>query len=442
MNKILVAFDYFSPKYPLLNNQNFNTTFSELDIDNGTFEFFKHIGGYECVPSLQLNEYDYFVYPIRLGLNPDDWLNRPEADLLATTNMSIHTFNSIRGRNGFLLLDLGNESIITGNNNYDKILDTIHAYLKRKDIPLRKVILQIGNANGKKYYDDYCYRKQLTNGGLNISCLEYFEWLSSRLISEHRNAKLPVLPKNINFSKIEKTFLCLNRVYRPHRVNLFLFWNVYGLIDDTYYTMSDKHNWPSNLTDTNFSWQDMVDPFFVEKLNLTKDDLSKIQKKLPLKLDEQTDASSMALLYGKIDTFYQQSLISIVTETNFESNDIFNTEKIFKPMVHRHPFILVGPYKTLQHLKDMGYKTFSEFWDESYDDIENPNERLLKIVELCKEIKNWDIETKKKFFYKSMHVTNHNYELLLSQYPDNMRKNFWHRLRDYVYFEKNKEKKI
>jgi len=150
----------------------------------------------------------------------------------------------------------------------------------------------------------------------------------------------------------------------------------------------------------------------------------------------------MAGLYSAVDPYYQTSLISIVTETNFENNDIFNTEKIFKPMVHRHPFILVGPYKTLEHLKDMGYKTFSDFWDESYDDIEDPFERLLKIVEICKDIQSWDDIKKKKFFYKSMIITNHNYTLLTSQYPDNMRKNFWHRLRDYVIFQHDKDKPI
>ena len=154
------------------------------------------------------------------------------------------------------------------------------------------------------------------------------------------------------------------------------------------------------------------------------------------------EASEMAGLYSAVDPYYQTSLISVVTETNFDNNDIFNTEKIFKPMVHRHPFILVGPYKTLEHLKNMGYKTFSDFWDESYDDIEDPFERLLKIVEICKDIQGWDDIKKKQFFYKSMLITSHNYELLSSQYPNNMRKNFWHRLRDYVAFEQDKDKPI
>ena len=427
MSRILVAFDYFAPNYPVLNNQNFNQPLINLISDNGTFEFFNNLNGFECVPSLSLKEMDYFVYPVRLGLNPDEWLNHPEIDLLATTNMSIHTFNGIRGRNGFLFLDLGNESIL-----HDKIIDTIHEYLKLKDIPLRKVILQTGNANGEKYYKEYCFKKQIDRG-MNICCLEYFEWMVSRLIVEHRKLKRDVLPKNIDYTKIEKTFLCLNRVHRWHRINLFLLWNVNSLMKDTYYTLNNKTNFPVGSGYDDDIWRSTLDPRIINKFQLTEEDIDKIHSTLPLKIDEFVVASEMAGLYSAVDPYYQTSLISVVTETNFENNDIFNTEKIFKPMVHRHPFILVGPYKTLQKLREFGYKTFSEFWDESYDNIEDPNERLLKIVELCKFINNWSDQEKKKFFYKSMIITNHNHKLITEIYPNNMRDNFWHQFRNINY---------
>jgi hypothetical protein len=436
MSRILVAFDYFAPNYPVLNNQSFDKPLTKLVVDNGTYEFFNNLNGFECVPSLSLREMDYFIYPVRLGFNPDEWLNHPEADLLAATNMSVHTFNGIRGRNGFLFLDLGYESIFN-----DKIIDTIHNYLKLKDIPLRKVILQTGNANGETYYKDYCFRNQISRG-MNICCLEYFEWMVSRLMVEHRKLNRDVLPKNIDYTKIEKTFLCLNRVHRWHRINLFLLWNANGLMQDSYYTMNDKSNLPKDGNYDDTIWKNVVDNKLVEKLKLSKEYIDEIHKTLPLKIDEFVEASEMAGLYSEVDPYYQTSLISVVTETNFENNDIFNTEKIFKPMVHRHPFILVGPYKTLDHLKNMGYKTFSNFWDESYDDIEDPTERLLKIVELCKDIQSWDNTKKKHFFYKSMIITNHNYDLISSQYPDNMRKSFWHRLRDYVVFQQDKDKPI
>jgi hypothetical protein len=174
-----------------------------------------------------------------------------------------------------------------------------------------------------------------------------------------------------------------------------------------------------------------VDGNLMSIKGITPEHIDGIEKTLPLALDDP-DTVPVASLFGSIDTYYQSSLISVVTETNFEETDIFNTEKIFKPMVHRHPFILVGPYKSLEKLRGLGYKTFSDFWDESYDDIEDPSKRLLKIVELCKSISEWSDIEKKKFFYKSMIITNHNHKLITEIYPNNMRNNFWHRFRDRI----------
>lgn len=436
MSRITVAFDYFSPQFPLLNNQDFTLPFSSLEVDNGIYEFFSKLGGYECRPSLTLTEHDYFIYPIRLGFHPDGWLKNPEIDIIATTNMSLHTFNGIRGRNGFLFFDLGSESWLD-----DSVLDPIHDYCKQKEIPLKKVILQTSNINAEKIYEDYCYRKQLTNGGIQLAPIEYFEWLTSRLNYEHRSAKNQVLPLNTEFSKIKKTFFCLNRVQRWHRVNLYLLFNQFNLIDDTYFTMdkvSHMHTDDANYTEN--LWRDSIDKSLCERFKINEQYIEQIYNKLPLKIDEYGEPAAMAELYNKtIDPYYHNSLISVVTETNFANNEIFLTEKIFKPILHRHPFILVGAYKTLDHLKTLGYKTFSDFFDESYDDIEDPKERLVKIVEICKDIQGWPDTKRKTFFYKAMAITNHNYELLTSLYPDKMRRNFWHKLRDFVTFDRHKK---
>lgn len=423
MNRILVSFDYFSPTFPLVNNQNFNRPLSELEIDNGTYEFFNKVGGYDCVPTLTLNDNDLFIYPIRITVDINEWPMNPEIDILASTSMSTNVYNSICGRNGYLFLDLGNECAIN-----DSIIYTIHKYVYLKKIPLSKVILQTGNTNGKEQYKDYCFRNGINlEKGMNISCLEFFEWLSSRHIYEYTNSKENVaLPKNIDFTKIQKTFLCLNRVHRWQRINLFLLWNIHNLMDDSYFTLNKQSGLPSENV-----LRDLLDKKLIEKYDITDSYLDSIESTLPLELDEFKGSAEMALLYGPLDTYYQSSLISVVTETNFITSDIFNTEKIFKPMVHRQPFILVGPYKTLENLRSMGYKTFSDFWDESYDNIEDPHERLIKVVELCKEINEWDDTKKKMLFYKSMIHTTHNYELLSSFYATKkMRSNFWHEFRD------------
>ena len=253
-------------------------------------------------------------------------------------------------------------------------------------------------------------------------------------VAEKESQKIP-LPKNIDYSFIEKTFLCLNNRQRPHRKNLFVLWNLNNLINDSFYTMNNKSGFEQDV-DNLYHLRDYVDSNLMARVGVSLEDIDKMEETLPLVLDRCKDVSEMSFLFGQIDTYYQRSLISVVTETNFEIPDIFNTEKIFKPMIHRHPFILIGPYKTLAKLREMGYQTFSDFWDESYDEIQDPNERLLKIVELCKVISQWSDGEKKRFFYKSMVITNHNYKMITGFYPDNMRENFWHRFRDVILYNK------
>ena len=72
---------------------------------------------------------------------------------------------------------------------------------------------------------------------------------------------------------------------------------------------------------------------------------------------------------------YQNSYISIITETNFDNNTLQVTDKVFQAIVNFHPFVYVSSCGGLKLLKSMGYKTFN-FIDESYDDIEDETERL------------------------------------------------------------------
>jgi alpha/beta superfamily hydrolase len=44
-----------------------------------------------------------------------------------------------------------------------------------------------------------------------------------------------------------------------------------------------------------------------------------------------------------------------------------------------HPFVLMSKPNSLKELHKMGYKTFSPFINESYDSIENDNDRFAAI---------------------------------------------------------------
>ena len=87
-----------------------------------------------------------------------------------------------------------------------------------------------------------------------------------------------------------------------------------------------------------------------------------------------------------------------------------------------HPFIIVGSPGTLKELKSYGFKTFSDFWDESYDEIENPNDRMIAIFKLCKSLINTNHNEWKVMFDKLIPILKHNRNLL-TKYDEDFVKN-------------------
>ena len=74
------------------------------------------------------------------------------------------------------------------------------------------------------------------------------------------------------------------------------------------------------------------------------------------------------------------SLWHIVTETVFYYDKLQLTEKIFKPIVMKQPFMLLGAVGNLAYLKSYGFKTFEGIIDESYDTIQDNDLRTEAVV--------------------------------------------------------------
>ena len=70
----------------------------------------------------------------------------------------------------------------------------------------------------------------------------------------------------------------------------------------------------------------------------------------------------------------------VVTETVFYYDKLHLTEKIFKPIVSKQPFILLAGPTNLEYLRKYGFKTFDGIIDESYDKITNCDLRTEAVV--------------------------------------------------------------
>ena len=99
----------------------------------------------------------------------------------------------------------------------------------------------------------------------------------------------------------------------------------------------------------------------------------------------------------------------LVPETIFYHDKLHLTEKIFKPIVVKRPFILIGAKDNLKYLKSYGFETFDKWIDESYDSCEDPDIRIeMAVGELAKLSKLSDKELRKMFF-EIREVTEYNF---------------------------------
>ena len=110
----------------------------------------------------------------------------------------------------------------------------------------------------------------------------------------------------------------------------------------------------------------------------------------------------------------QESFVYLVTETCYWEQKHHLTEKIFKPIVSRMPFVLAGPAHNLKYLREYGFKTFSDFWDESYDSIEDPFLRMRAIGDLMSKICSYSLDDLKSMLVAMAPVLEHNYNLFYS----------------------------
>jgi hypothetical protein len=105
---------------------------------------------------------------------------------------------------------------------------------------------------------------------------------------------------------------------------------------------------------------------------------------------------------------YESTDIEVILETLFDDDRLHLTEKSLRPIACGQPFILGSTYGSLEYLRSYGFKTFSNVWDESYDLIYNPKERLIAITHLMKTITNWNPKERINKLVEAQIITDYN----------------------------------
>jgi hypothetical protein len=110
---------------------------------------------------------------------------------------------------------------------------------------------------------------------------------------------------------------------------------------------------------------------------------------------------------------YVDTNFSVVTETIYDYPYTFRTEKIWKPMIMQHPFVAAanaGFYRDLHHA---GFRTFGHLIDESFDSIDDPQQRADRLVEVVEDIcyngaRSFMMASEEVCKYNQQHLVEHN----------------------------------
>jgi hypothetical protein len=358
-----------------------------------------------------------FIYELNFSnIDYRDWKHFFDIrnGVLSNNYHSERVFDRIRNeRNGYILVTVLFEAWV-----FDGFFDAMINFFKHHNIPLTQVIYATNCYNGQDIYNDYCKRRGIRSE-INVEYFPTFRIHRTDIeLVLNKYKDIPYQP-----GTRQKAFLCFQRRFNKHRIAVLLNAVKNNSIDQYYMSMDNKH------PDGNIPFTKEASRFVKQypQYNFTDTVIEHANNILPLTLDTDNFSSyPMESTQFSTEHFYKTSLINIISETYFFDREIHLTEKTWKPIAFKQPFIMVGAKGTLQHIKDLGFKTFSEFWDESYDQC-NDVERMQRIFNIVNEISTWSAKQQKDFTVSAKKIVEHNFNWLLTMHDtelDNFRNKY------------------
>ena len=201
--------------------------------------------------------------------------------------------------------------------------------------------------------------------------------------------------------KITRTFIMPNRIIagdRRHRLVMLYHIFKYGMLD----------NWiscPDVCPAENITIAEAVKPLIE-----SHPDIEQVfaQQQFPISFPGETNSPMHSCWLSLFDES-ASSLLYLVTETVATGQRLHLTEKTFKPICLRMPFIIVGTQGSLRYLRSYGFKTFGDLWDESYDDEINDDQRIEKIAFILKSMDILPAHEKQRLFDQAQEICEYNY---------------------------------
>ena len=120
--------------------------------------------------------------------------------------------------------------------------------------------------------------------------------------------------------------------------------------------------------------------------------------------------------HDSLKNYYEKSFVDVVTESRYAQPTANISEKVFQSIQYQTPFLLVAPPYSLQYLHGMGFKTFSDWWDESYDTETDHVKRLDKIFAIIQQIADMSMSDINTMYTEMLPQLKTNLDLYITAY--------------------------
>ena len=214
-------------------------------------------------------------------------------------------------------------------------------------------------------------------------------------------------------AKKDYIFSCLNRKPRYWRSKLIYLVKTDELLKSKSLCSHPKINSASDFFDhTGFDVEDNITNFFINTGPLQVSELRPLQENM-----------QFSNVISHLPEVYSRVCFDVSLET-FQEHHKFVTEKTFKPMINQVPVLIWGaPNINTDGLASIGFKTYEEWFDLSFDSEKDTEKRLYLLLKEIKRVTqiliDMDDEQQLQWQHKNASVIAHNYNQILNLLPKN-----------------------
>lgn len=137
----------------------------------------------------------------------------------------------------------------------------------------------------------------------------------------------------------------------------------------------------------------------------------------PLTVDDLVDTYPiLSPAHLEIFKVYKSFFVELVLETFYMGDSFYPTEKTWRPIVCKTPFIVHGPKNFIKNLHRVGFKTFDRWWNESYNELDF-DMQIDPIIEIINNLASKNNDEIIIMYGEMQEILEHNYNLFMSMNP-------------------------